>query len=183
MIKAQPIRSVSTLDIRKRLIAIADAEVGVREVPKDSNTGKRVKEYQAATDLDGTRWPYCAAFVCWCIREWGKLSEVRDALMMTAAQFEVWRPKTPAAYGFDAWAVKKGLLVMNENTHPGEYILHTADLVNYDFSHAGILDTDRGNVLLTVEGNTDAAGSRDGGGVYRKTRARSFARKFIRLLA
>lgn len=173
---------MSTLPIRQKLIAIARAEVGVVEQPKNSNTGKRVREYQRATNLEGTGWPYCAAFVCWCVREWGKLSEVRDALKMTAPQFEVWRPKTAAAYGFDDWAKSKKLLVINENAQPGVHILRTADIVNYDFSHVGLVVTDVGNILKTIEGNTDEAGSREGGGVYAKTRARSLARRFIRLL-
>jgi hypothetical protein len=52
---------VSALDIVK----IAEAEVGVREVPMGSNTGPRVRDYQSSTSLAGTGWPWCAAFVEW----------------------------------------------------------------------------------------------------------------------
>ncbi len=174
---------MSTFPIRQKLVDIAKREIGVREIPKNSNTGPRVREYQRATWLAGTGWKYCAAYIDWCIMKWGELPEVLDALKMTPKQFEEWRPQTAAAYGFDDWAEEKGLLVINENTEPGEHILHTGDIVNFDMSHCGILDTDKGNVLFTIEANTDTAGSRDGGGVYAKVRARSFARRFIRLLA
>lgn len=174
---------MSTYPIRQKLIDIAAAEVGVVETPKNSNTGKRILEYQRATTLEGTGWPYCAAFVCWCVREWGKLSEVRDALKMSKTEFENWRPKTAAAYGFHNWAEKRGLLIMDENEHPGQATLHTGDVVTFDFSHIGIVKTDYESTILTVEGNTDLAGSREGGGVFAKTRNRSSARKFIRLLA
>ena len=43
---------MSTLPVRQKLIEIARREVGVREVGR--NTGKRVREYQAATNLEGT---------------------------------------------------------------------------------------------------------------------------------
>jgi hypothetical protein len=173
---------MSTLSIRQKLIDIAVREVGVREEPRNSNTGPRVREYQCATSLGGTGWPYCAAFVCWCIREWGKLPEVLDALKMTAAQFEHWRPKTAAAYGFHEWASDHGLTMFDENTNPGAATLHTADIVTFDFSHVGIIATDSKNFMNTIEGNTDGAGSRDGGGVYLKTRERRLARKIIRFL-
>lgn len=174
---------MSTLATRQKLIDIAAKEIGVTEQPKNSNTGPRVLEYQRATNLPGTKWPYCAAFVCWCIREWGKDPEVLDALKMTAGEFAIWRPQTAAAYGFDDWAEHNGLLVMDENLHPNHATLHTGDIVNYDFSHVGLLKTDDHDFLYTIEGNTDVSGSRNGGGVYAKKRPRSQARKFIRLLA
>lgn len=49
----------------ERAVLIAQAEVGVTEAPPGSNTGPRVRVFQAATTLAGTRWPWCAAFVQW----------------------------------------------------------------------------------------------------------------------
>lgn len=170
---------MSTLHIRQRLVDIARKEVGVVEVPRNSNTGKRVREYQAATNLGGTGWPYCAAFVCWCVREWLKLPEVRDALKLTVSGAEKWRPKTAAAFGFHTWAEQRGLLVMDDGF---SNTLHTADIMTFDMSHCGIVEDDKGPYVYTVEGNTSSAGSRDGGGVFAKTRNRTEARKFIRML-
>ena len=50
---------------------VAAGEIGTREIPAHSNTGPRVREYQQATWLPGTNWPWCAAFVCWCYRQAG----------------------------------------------------------------------------------------------------------------
>lgn len=50
----------------QRLITVAAREVGVHEVPWGTNTGTRVRQYQASTDLPGTGWPWCNAFVKWC---------------------------------------------------------------------------------------------------------------------
>lgn len=173
---------MSTLPLRQKLTAIAKSQVGVREEPKNSNTGGMVRKYQSATSLDGTGWPWCAAFVCWCIREWGKYPDVLEALRMTAGQFEAWRPKTAVAYGFDGWALRNGLLLHNENVHPGGLVLHTGDIVTYDFSHIGLIETDKADTLHTIEGNTDEAGGREGGGVYQKRRPRSQVRTIIRIL-
>lgn len=46
-------------------LASALKDVGVREQPTGSNTGPRVRVYQAATWLGGTGWPWCAAFCCY----------------------------------------------------------------------------------------------------------------------
>ncbi len=174
----------STLILRQELISIAAHEVGTVEIPRNSNSGKRVIEYQRATNLGGTGWPYCAAFVCWCIREWLKDSAVRDALKLTKAGAEAWRPKTAAAFGFHDWAEKNGLLVMSDNP---SHVLHTADLATFDFSHIGIVrdDFDKAGIsyIVTIDGNTSPeSGNNEGGGVFQRTRQRSLAKKFIRML-
>lgn len=175
----------STLPLRQRLITIAQVEVGVVESPKNSNRGKRVGEYQRATNLEGTGWPYCAAFVCWCIREWIKDGEVRAALgLKTVADAEAWRPKTAAAFGFHEWAASKKLLIMDDSP---DHVLHTGDVMTFDMSHVGIVTDDfvKGgkSYVRTIEGNTGNTDGNDGGGVFAKIRNRSEARKFIRILA
>lgn len=171
---------MSTLSVRQKLIDIARREVGTREVGR--NTGKRVREYQAATDLakeQPTGWPWCAAFVCWCIREWGKLPEVLAALKMTAAQFERWRPKTAAAFGLEDWARKRGLQILAADSIPS---LRTGDIVTFDMSHTGLVADDARGVIKTIEGNTGASGGREGDGVWDKQRNFKESRNFIRLL-
>lgn len=169
---------MSSLAIRQKLVDIATAEVGVLE--KGRNTGKRIIDYQRATSLEGTGWPYCAAFVCWCIREWGKDPEVLAHLKMTPAQFEKWRPKTAAAFGFEDWASKRGLTIFGDGE--GNQ-LRTGDIMVFDMSHIGIVTGDRGTQVNTIEGNTGATGGRDGEGVWAKVRKRREARSFIRILA
>jgi hypothetical protein len=167
----------ATLPIRQKLIDIARREVGTLEHGR--NTGKRVRDYQAATNLAGTGWPWCAAFVCWCVREWGKDPSVLAALKKTPAQFAAWRPKTAAAFGFEDWGRKKGLAVFDADDKPA---LRLGDIITFDMSHVGVVFDDDGTRILTIEGNTGASGSRDGDGVWSKTRTFKEARRFIRIL-
>ncbi len=53
----------------EKLIAIAESQVGVREIG-GNNRGDKIREYQTATDLAPGAWPWCAAFTDWCIKEW-----------------------------------------------------------------------------------------------------------------
>ncbi len=172
--------SSPTFELRKRLVAIARRELGVTEVG-DSNSGKRVLEYQRATNLDGTGWPWCAAFQCWCIREWLKDQAVLDAFKFTAAQAEAWRPKTASAFGFESWGRDHGLLVVAEAEQPG-FVLHTADLVTFKFSHIEVIDDDNGDKLYSVGGNTDDGLGRDGGAVCEHWHPRTSARRYVRML-
>jgi hypothetical protein len=61
-------------------------------------------------------------------------------------------------------------------------VVRAGDIVVFTFSHIGVaIEDQRGAAVRTVEGNTDEAGSREGGGVYEKTRALSLVRSHIRL--
>lgn len=168
--------------MRQKLVDIALRDVGITETTR--NRAPRINRYWEATNYpDGwrDRAPYCAAAVCWWIREWLKLPEVLDAMRMTPAQAEKWRCKSPAAFGWLDWAKAKGLTVFDDSPR---HTLHTGDLMIFDMSHIGIVVDDypiKGTVA-TVEANTGPMGGRDGDGVWRKIRERSMARAFVRIL-
>ena len=55
--------------VSEKMVNLARSEIGVSEID-GSNCGPRVDEYKAATWLDPDKgWPWCAAFLCWLIRE------------------------------------------------------------------------------------------------------------------
>ena len=64
---------------------------------------------------------------------------------------------------------------------PGRDI-QRGDIVVFNFSHVGIAvgPVDANGFVPTVEGNTNAAGSREGDGVYRKLRSIHSIRSRIR---
>jgi hypothetical protein len=149
-----------------RLVSILTAEEGVREIPADSNRGKRVEEYQRATNLGGTGWPWCAAFICWGIKKLGE---------EMVLPFD--RPETAAAWGFEAWAREERQKLFKPRT-----TIKAGDIVMFTFSHIGFAIADEKNgAVKTVEGNTNQSGSREGGGVYIQSRKTSLIRSHIRL--
>lgn len=159
------------MTLAQKLVEIAAAEVGTEEV-NGSNRGPRVDQYQAATWLEKKDWgAWCAAFVCWCVREAMKANAGKPYT------FE--RPMTAGAFDFARWSLKQ-----DASTHtkefPGEDI-KAGDIVIFKFSHIGIATGEPVNGAVdTIEGNTDTAGSREGGGVYRKKRALSLIKTRIR---
>ena len=160
----------------EEIVAIALKEVGQRESSK--NFSPRIRQYQQATTLSPGPWPWCAAFVCWVVREW--LTNGGDEyLSLKRTTPENWRPTTPLAFGFLAWAKKRPntclILPDSEKPLPG-------DLVVFDFSHIGIVEEGLRSTMRTIEGNTNGKGSREGDGVYSKERPKSLARSFIRFI-
>ena len=153
---------------------IALGEVGVREIGT-SNSGQRVKEYQASTGLKGTGWPWCAAFICWVVRQ------AMYAQFTAGAKGHTFkRPQTAAAYGFDEWSLAQDDSTKTFRKHPGaDYPIGIFSLRST--SHCGIATSapNKNGDFKTVEGNTNAAGSRDGGGVMVRVRNVRDVRDFI----
>lgn len=171
---------MNTLNLRKKLVEIAKRDVGKIETSR--NHGEFIQKFWPATSYhEGyiNREPYCAAAVCYWVREWLKDPAVLAALGMGVQEANAWRCKSAAAFGWTNWAKEKGLLVMSDSASE---VLHTGDIMVFDISHVGIVDTDEGDLVYTCEANTGATGSRDGEGVFYKTRHRADAKNFIRLL-
>jgi hypothetical protein len=133
-----------------------------------------VNEYKAATWLNPKKgWPWCAAFVCWVIREALKSSGVKETKTFK-------RPRTASAWDFENWSIDQDSTTWMRKPHDGDIL--PGDIVIFKFSHIGIAVSypDKNGNVYTVEGNTDSAGSREGGGVYFKTRNLSKIRSRIR---
>lgn len=161
------------MSLAKEIVRIAKAEVGVREI-RDTNCGIRVDEYKAATWLNPKKgWAWCAAFVCWVVRE-----AMASAGVKQTKTFK--RPRTAGAWDFENWSLEQDSTTNTKKPHGGDIL--PGDIVVFTFSHIGIaVSSPNGEgIVKVVEGNTDAAGSREGGGVYLKSRHLSKIRSRIR---
>ena len=162
------------MTIQQQIVRIAEAQVGVREVGGD-NRGPMVVQYQKATWLKPSAWPWCAAFTCWVLRE-----ALQITLPNGVTKPDTWRCRDASAYGWEKWGREKKLILLPETARA-----LAGDFVTYDFSHIGIVVKDQAKggegFLSTVEGNTDDKGSREGGGVYRKQRHWKLIRTLIRI--
>lgn len=180
-----PVAILTPEQARGALVKIAAREIGVREAG-GNNRGKRIREYQSATDLTPGAWPWCAAFVCFVLREWLKAPSVRAFYGFDSARAEKWRPKTAAAFGFLVWARERRLQILGHAAP-----CRAGDIVVYSFNgsgHIGLVAEDaakESRFFTAIEGNTNDAGARDsesGDGVFLKRRERSSVRGFIRIL-
>ena len=89
------------------------------------------------------------------------------------------RPTTPGAWAFEKWAVKAGAELIKPASKTK---IRRGDILIYTFSHIGIAVSDENDSRVdAVEGNTNKAGSREGDGVYKKSRKKSQVRSVIRL--
>ena len=144
-------------------IAAGEEAKNVREVPKNSNRGPQVDQYLHRAGVSpGLSW--CCAFVYWCFDEAAKTMRQPNPMVKTAGCLDHWE-RAPAqgalrvlgsrAVG-DPELVKPGMVFIID--HGG------------GLGHTGLVEKVTGGLLTTIEGNTDASKTREGGGVYRLTR-------------
>ena len=155
----QTILSKAEEDKRIQVRRIYTAELGIKE-KTGKNDGPRVEEYLRHASLERGD-PWCAAFVCWVFDKAG-VDNPRTGWSPDLFPKErlVWERKKAAVAGrkavknlpkngdvFGIWFPEKGRI-----------------------AHAGFVDKWSDTWLITVEGNTNEAASREGDGVYRKRR-------------
>lgn len=134
---------------------IYSAYIGVREAT-GNNDGKQVERFLKNVGL-GKGFPWCAAYVKTCLLEAGikSASKINGmALSCENKAYFVYRARSKI-----------------EPVRSGDvFTLWYANLKR--IGHTGFVDHDvNGTVYESVEGNTNAAGSREGDGVYRKKRS------------
>lgn len=146
---------------RDRLQKIYLGEVGVRE-RTGRNDGERVAEYLRYTHL-GEGYAWCASFVSWVYGQAG-YAEPRTA----------W---SPSLFPSKRVIWERGLGSRPIGKSPAATLLpQKGDVFGIYFNsvkriaHAGFVDEWDDKYVITVEGNTNEAGSREGDGVYRKRR-------------
>jgi hypothetical protein len=160
-----PVSADAGTPLLGRVIRTAAAEEAkqVREAPKNSNRGREVDEYLLRAGVSpGLSW--CCAFVYWCFDESARGMGRPNPMVRTAGCLDHWR-RAPAR---GAKRIMKQEAVDNPGlVKPGMVFImdHGGGL-----GHTGLVEKVAGGLLTTLEGNTDASRTREGGGVYRLTR-------------
>lgn len=160
------------MTISELALQIAVSQIGQMEVPKGSNRGPMVDQYQLSIGLDPSGHnPWCMAFMYWCFGEAARRLGVQNPAIRSASCLDVWHrasllsaPKqlTSTQAKTDWGRVKPGMIFIletNPNTHAG---------------HTGIVKSvsPLTGILNTVEGNSNEDGSREGVGVFLLKRRR-----------
>jgi hypothetical protein len=141
----------------------AAADAGVREVPRNSNRGPQVDEYLRRAGVQpGLAW--CCAFTYYCFDEAAARAGIDNPMFRTAGCLAHWN--NAERHG------GKRLLARDAVANPG--LIQPGMVFVMDFGgglgHTGFVERVEGGYLHTIEGNTDASQTREGGGVYRLTR-------------
>lgn len=145
--------------------------LGVVEAGGD-NRGKEVEAFLREAEVEVPA-PWCAAFVNWCARQAADLQGVESPLEAVPLQAFV------QSY-FDH-GKENGWLINPKWVGPGDlFVLYYPTLKRY--GHIGFVYDmhDPQGYFMTVEGNTNAAGGREGDGVYRKRRSITDNVQFLR---
>lgn len=147
-----------------KMLEIASSQVDVREKPIGSNRGPQVDKYIRSVGLDPARGSYawCAAFIYYCFDQAAQQLGMPNPVVKTAGVMDHWNKavqrKIPriskASAVADPKLVKPGhIFIMDYGGGRG---------------HTGIVERVIGGKLVTIEGNTNSGGSRDGIGVFRR---------------
>ncbi len=149
----------------KRSLVIAATQVGVMEHPPGSNRGPQVDEYLKSVGLDpeDDSYPWCAAFVYWTFQQAAAQVSVENRCIRTPGVLDHWNKAgraritrlSPGDVQDDFSLLKPGLIFVI-STEEGK-------------GHMGIVEDFRDDRLVTIEGNTNLPGDREGVGVFRRT--------------
>ncbi len=142
--KDQGSRSKDSLLQRERITEIARSQIGVRELT-GNNDGLAVEGYLKVTNLPKGN-PWCAAFVSWAFAEAGFV-----------------KPRT-------AWSPALFPNARSTLTPKPADVLGIYSIKLKRIAHAGLVERRQHNWIISIEGNTNANGGREGDGVYRKWR-------------
>jgi peptidoglycan hydrolase-like protein with peptidoglycan-binding domain len=170
------LESAAPGSIAARIVGLARADLGIRET-EGKNHGPGIAKFWPATNYPtgyANREPYCAAAVCYWVKE--AAGSIKPAFDL---------PRTATAFGFIQWAAKqegKGVVEISKGA-----VLEPGDLLVFEFSHIGIVEArcPQGKVTVqTIEANTSPASSdNEGGGVFRRSRSRNLIRAVYRITA
>jgi hypothetical protein len=149
--------TLSALALKK-----AQSQIGVQEIPKNSNAGPAVEKFLKSVGL-GKGYAWCMAFVYWSVKE-------------ATTELNLSNPLTKTAGVINMWNSEPDLRV----TTP-----QAGDIFIMDFGkgvgHTGFVEKVAGLIVYTIEGNTNDEGSREGYEVCRRTRKIAGIKGFLRI--
>ncbi len=148
-------------------VAATEEAAHVREDPERPNRGPEVDQYVRSVGLDPAgQYPWCAAFVYWSFQQAAEKLHVAggNPVTRTGSVLEHWQKaaKNPRA---------RRLLARDCQDNPS---LVTPGMIfvlatGAGAGHTGLVEAVEGQYLITIEGNTNEVGSREGIGVFRRT--------------
>ena len=139
---------------RTKIIELASAEIGVTEMPPNSNLQKFGKWF----GFDGAAW--CGIFCSWAYDQAGH----------SLGKMDFWKgfASVPFAYGFYSARNK-----LTTDPKPADMVIYDWPGNKEKYDHVGLFEhwIDRGKGLFSaIEGNTSPTNQSNGGSVMRRQR-------------
>lgn len=138
----------------KDLIESAVNEIGTKESPANSNRVKYNTWFFNGKEVQGSAYPWCAAFISWLFRG-------NQSLCV----------KTASCAEMLAWFERKGQTVRTPK--PGDLVFFKYSTNNRKTNHVGLVEKVEGNTIYTIEGNTSLTSNDNGGKVMRRKRTKN----------
>ncbi|MBE7177674.1 MAG: CHAP domain-containing protein [Mucilaginibacter polytrichastri] len=146
------------------VLGVAITQIGVQERPLGSNRGPEVDIFLKTVGLNPAAGSYawCAAFVYWCFKQVSDKTGKPVSVPKTAGVLNMWNK-----------AVQAGIKHIDTNTAVNNPLLIKPGFVfvmsfGRGTGHTGFVEGVEGGKLITIEGNTNDGGSREGIGVFRR---------------
>lgn len=150
------------MTLAQKTLEIAIAQIGVEEIPKYTNSGPEVEIYLKSVGL-GKGYSWCMAFIYWCTQNASQQTNLKNPLKKTGGVLDQYNSRP--------------LLVQTIPKTGDVFILD----LGKGLGHTGIVEKVSGNIIHTIEGNTNENGSREGYKVCRRKRETKTIKGFLRL--
>lgn len=135
------------------LVKMAGSQLGVTEAT-GHNDGPAVEKYLASVGL-GKGYAWCMAFVYWCAKEVSKALDMVNPLLQTGGVAVEWKSN-------------RGVRSTLPSIGAQFFIIHADGTGHTGICTSAVLNANK--EFHTIEGNTNAAGQREGLYVMRRTR-------------
>lgn len=133
------------------IIKTALGEVGITELPPDSNNVKYNTAYYGHA-VSGKNYPWCCAFVWWVFEQHSPCLVKKTATCTTLGE----------------WFKANGRWFSSPQV--GDLVFFKFKTNNRWTNHVGIVTGIKGNAIQTIEGNTSISSDDNGGAVMQRTR-------------
>lgn len=143
------------------LLALAAAQLGVKESPAGSNRVKYNTAYYG-WEVSGSAFPWCCAFIWWLFRAAG------------ASELFYGGEKTASCTTLYGWYRSHKQTVPPTQARPGDLVFFNFDGNPAVMNHIGICESCEGGFITTIDGNTGTTSEANGGAVMRRRRALSY---------
>jgi hypothetical protein len=163
--KSVPSNSPAPSRLVKAAIEFAGTQIGVREKPLGSNRGPEVDQYLRAVGLNpvGNSFAWCVAFTHFCYLKAAESLTLDNPHIKTPGVIDHWNRAGRTA---GVVRVTKAQAIADPSlVRPGS--LFIIDLGG-GLGHSGMVIEATNGRLVTIEGNTNDNGSRNGIGVFRR---------------